>query len=1075
MLTDARRTTRITLVVCLTAAIGLIGSAAAARRSPPADQAARAARLLAWVAALASDEFEGRAPGTPGETKTVAYLVEQFRALGLKPGNPDGAYTQEVPLIAFTGTTSASYWAGGRRVPLTASDDYIAVSRQGKAEVSVAGSDLVFVGYGVVAPEFGWDDYKGLDVRGKTLIVLVGDPPVPDPANPAALDPAVFRGPAMTYYGRWPYKYEMAAAKGAAATLIVHETGAAGYGWDVVRNMGRENLNVDAPDLADRHAPVDAWIHLDRARELFRRVGLDYDALKATAATRAFTPVALGATLDARVSNTIRRITSRNVVAMLEGSDPGQRHECVMFSAHWDHFGRNEALQGDQTLNGALDNASGVAMMLAIAEDLSRRSPRPKRSIFFLAPTAEEATMLGARHYARQPLWPLERTLADINMDIMNFWGPTRAIVSIGLGLTTLDAVLAAEAAKQGRVVLPDPESEKGYFYRSDHFELAKLGVPALHFLHPGAEYRDRPPDYGQQKRDEYTTRHYHKVSDDVKADWDLRGALEDVDLLAAVGLAVANGQAYPEWKPGTEFKAVRERALAAGRSTPQAAARVAAPSPAATAPAPAVIAAAARAYRQSHEPAIVRELTDLLSIPNVATDAVHIQRNADALRAMFERRGARVTFFPIPGGGPVVFGELPAPGATRTVVFYAHYDGQPVDEAAWTGSKPFEPLLRTNSLEAGGRPVPFPAAGTPYQDDWRIYARSASDDKSPIVALLAALDALAASGIPRAVNLQFILDSEEEAGSPNLEGALAPHRDRIAGDVLITCDGPVHQSGRPLVFYGNRGIMDLDITVYGPVRGLHSGHYGNWAPNPAMRLAQLLASMKDDAGRVRIQGFYDDVVPLTERERAAIDALPHNDAELKAELQFGEAEGGGRRLADLITVPSLNVRGIRSAYVGGQAQNVVPDRADASLDVRLVKDARPERQYERVVAHIRAQGYHVVSGREPTPDERRQHSRVARVDFGGGYPATRTSMDLPVSVAVARVLDEALGGSVVKAPTLGGSVPMHVFDRLGLPVIGVPIVNYDNSQHSHNENLRIGHFWRGIETYAVLIAGLAW
>lgn len=1059
-ISNARIVQGLCAMLVIAAAVVATARSAGAPTPAQADTGARAARILSWVAALASDELEGRAPGTPGEAKTVAYLVEQFKALGLRPGNPDGTYTQEVPLIAFTGTTTASYSAAGRRVALVPSDDYIAVSRQGRTRVSVAGSDLVFVGYGVVAPEHGWDDYKGLDVRGKTLVMLVGDPPVPDPANPGRLDPGVFRGAAMTYYGRWPYKYEIAAAKGAAATLIVHETGPAGYGWDVVRNMGRENFNVAAPDLADRHAPVDAWIHLDRARDLFAQGGLDYDALKAAAATPGFRPVALGATFDATVTNTIRPVKSANVVALLEGSDPALRHECVVYSAHWDHFGRNPAFEGDQILNGALDNASGVAEMLAIAERLSRMSPGPRRSILFLSPTAEEATMLGARHYARNPLWPLERTLANINLDIMNFWGPTRAIVSIALGLTTLDEILAAEAAKQGRIVLPDPESEKGYFYRSDHFELAKQGVPALHFLHPGAEYRDRPAGYGQQKRDDYTTNHYHKVSDDVKADWDLRGAVEDVDLLTAVGLAVANGSAYPEWKPGAEFKAVRERSLAAGRTA---------------GPAPSAVAAQVRAYRVAHEAAIVRELADLLAIPNIATDHANIRRNADALKAMLERRGVRVQFFPIAGRGPVVFGELPAPGATKTVVFYAHYDGQPVDEAAWTGSKPFEPLLRTNSIEAGGQARPFPPAGTPYEDDWRIYARSASDDKSPIVALVGALDALAAAGIPRAVNLKFILDSEEEAGSPNLEGALAAHRDLVSGDVLITCDGPVHQSGLPLIFYGNRGITDLDITVYGPVRGLHSGHYGNWAPNPAMRLAQLLASMKDDTGRVRIAGFYDDVVPLTDRERAAIDALPHNDAELKAELQFGEADGAGRRLADLIAVPSLNVRGIRSAYVGGQAQNVVPERAEASLDIRLVKDVLPERQFERVVAHIRGQGYHVVSGREPTPEERRSHPRVARVEFGGGYPATRTSMDLPVSVAVARVLDGAFGGTVVKAPTLGGSVPMHVFDRLGLPVIGVPIVNYDNSQHSHNENLRLGHFWRGIETYAVLMATLAW
>ena len=489
----------------------------------------------------------------------------------------------------------------------------------------------------------------------------------------------------------------------------------------------------------------------------------------------------------------------------------------------------------------------------------------------------------------------------------------------------------------------------------------------------------------------------------------------------------------------------------------------------------PAAVASDVRAWRQANEPGIVRELVDFLAIPNIASDEPNIRRNADALRKMLERRGMRVQFFDVKGRGPIIVAELSAAGAARTVVFYAHYDGQPVDERAWTGTGPFEPGLRTNSIEAGGVLRPFPPAGTPYQDDWRIYARSASDDKSPIVALLAAVDALAAARIPRQVHLKVVLDSEEENGSPALGPVMNAHRDAVRGDVLITGDGPVHQTGRPLVFYGNRGVLDFGLTVYGPVRALHSGHYGNWAPNPAMRLAQLLATMKDASGRVLIEGFYADAVALTARERAALDALPFTDAELARELQFGEAEGGTKRLVDLINEPSLNVRGLRSAYVGDQSQNVVPDRAEASFDIRLVKDIDPDRQFERVVAHVQKQGYFVVRDRAPTAEERRAHPRVARLDYGGGYPATRTSMDLPVSKAVAAALDDAFGGTVVKAPTLGGSVPMHIFDRLGLPVIGVPIVNYDNSQHSHNENLRIGHFWRGIETYAVLLSSLRW
>ena len=488
-----------------------------------------------------------------------------------------------------------------------------------------------------------------------------------------------------------------------------------------------------------------------------------------------------------------------------------------------------------------------------------------------------------------------------------------------------------------------------------------------------------------------------------------------------------------------------------------------------------AAVAAQVREFRHAHEAAIVGELTDLLAIPNIASDQPNIQRNAALLGQMLVRRGFRVSRIPVPERGPVIVAELPAAGASRTVLFYAHYDGQPVDPAAWTGTEPFKPALRTESIAAGGRLIAFPSAGTPYQDAWRIYARSASDDKSPIVALLAAIDALESRHVSRAVNVKLVLDGEEEAGSPGLEKALNSRRELVAGDLLVSCDGPVHQSGRPLVSFGNRGILDVDLTVYGPVRSLHSGHYGNWAPNPAMHLAQLLASMKDADGRVLIEGFYDDVVPLTERERQAVAALPAVDADLKRELQFGRPEGGGASLAELLGQPSLNIRGLRSAYVGAQAQNVVPEKAEASIDIRLVKDIQPERQFKRLVAHVEKQGYFVVQGREPTPEERRANPAVARLDYGGGYPATRFSMDLPVSVAVAQVLDRATGGGLVKAPTLGGSVPMYIFERLGLPVVGVPIVNYDNSQHSHNENLRLGEFWRGIEVYAALMASLDW
>jgi acetylornithine deacetylase/succinyl-diaminopimelate desuccinylase-like protein len=490
---------------------------------------------------------------------------------------------------------------------------------------------------------------------------------------------------------------------------------------------------------------------------------------------------------------------------------------------------------------------------------------------------------------------------------------------------------------------------------------------------------------------------------------------------------------------------------------------------------APQTAAKAVREYRQENEDRIVRELREFLAIPNVANDTANIQKNAERLRVMLEARGIETHLLPIEGRGPVVFGKLETPGAKRTVIFYAHYDGQPVDAAAWTDKSPFEPILYDNSIEAGGKRIPFPApAGTPhYKDDWRIYARSSSDDKSPIVALLAALDALNSKKIPLAVNLKVIFEGEEEAGSEHLQQTLELHKNLLAGDVLLTGDGPVHQSGRPLIFFGARGDIGLDITVYGPVRALHSGHYGNWAPNPAMELARLLAAMKDENGRVKIPGYYDDVTALGEAEKKALAEMPNNDAELQQELGIAKPEGGGKKLVELLMEPSLNVRGIRSAYVGEQAQNVVPDRAEASLDARLVKGEDPKEKSRQIVAFIRSQGFFVVN-REPNIEERRAHVKVAKVIEQGGYRASRTRMDLPVSKAIVSVMNET-AGDVVIAPTLGGSVPMYVFEDLGLPWVGVPIVNYDNHQHSSDENLRLGQFWKGMETYGALLAGLNW
>ena len=492
----------------------------------------------------------------------------------------------------------------------------------------------------------------------------------------------------------------------------------------------------------------------------------------------------------------------------------------------------------------------------------------------------------------------------------------------------------------------------------------------------------------------------------------------------------------------------------------------------------PAQVAQAVREYRMDNEDRIIRELSEFLSIPNVASDTPNIQKNAARLVEMLEARGIETHLLPIAGRGPVVFGKLNSPEARRSVIFYAHYDGQPVDPAAWTDGKPFEPVLRDAAIEAGGKRIPFPENSAQhravYNDDWRIYARSASDDKSPIVALLAAIDALRAKKIPLGVNLKVIFEGEEEAGSTNLEKTLQLHKNLLGADLLITADGPVHQSGRPLVFFGNRGDIGIEVTVYGPVRALHSGHYGNWAPNPAMELSRLLASMKDADGRVLIDGYYDDVAPMGDAEKKALAEMPDNDADLEHELGIAKPEGGGKKLVELIMQPSLNVRGLRSAYVGEQAQNIVPEKADASLEARLVKGEDPKNKFEQIAAFIEKQGFHVMD-REPTMEERRAHARIAKVIYEGGYRATRTPMDLPMSKAIVEVVKGAAGSDTVIMPSSGGSVPMYIFEDLGLQHVGVPIVNYDNHQHSADENLRLGHFWRGMEIYGALLADLNW
>ncbi len=532
----------------------------------PALESITVEELLHHTSFLASDELEGRAPGTPGEDRTVAYLVEQFTALGLRPGNPDGTYVQNVPLVGLTPeVNTASFTVGDQVTELHGPDDYLAVAGSVTPEARVDGSDVVFVGYGVQAPEYGWDDFKDTDVTGKTVLMLVGDPPVPDPDNAERLDPGTFNGEAMTYYGRWTYKYEIAAAKGAAAAIIVHETGPAGYPFAVLQaDWGQEYFDVDSDGDGESTA-VEAWIPVETARKLFRSAGYDFDRMKQAALQADFRPLDLGVSASFHLANSIRRVESRNIIAMVQGSDPELRDEFVVYTAHWDHLGKNETVEGDQIFNGALDNASGTAALLELAGAFATLSPPPARSVLFLAVTAEEQGLLGARYYAENPLYPLTRTLANINIDGVNQWGRTRDIVVIGLGNSTLDDVLGEAVAAAGRTVAPDPEPEKGFYYRSDHFEFAKQGVPAL-YVDSGTEYVDRPEGWGESKRAEYTERDYHKPSDEVKPDWDLSGAVADTRILFEVGYRVAQAGRYPEWKQGTEFRAIREEMLQGGR-----------------------------------------------------------------------------------------------------------------------------------------------------------------------------------------------------------------------------------------------------------------------------------------------------------------------------------------------------------------------------------------------------------------------------------------------------------------------------------------------------------------------------
>jgi acetylornithine deacetylase/succinyl-diaminopimelate desuccinylase-like protein len=477
-----------------------------------------------------------------------------------------------------------------------------------------------------------------------------------------------------------------------------------------------------------------------------------------------------------------------------------------------------------------------------------------------------------------------------------------------------------------------------------------------------------------------------------------------------------------------------------------------------------------ARAFREANGPRILSEYAEFLSIPNVASDSVGIWRNANFIRDRLSERGVDARLLTLPGANPIVYGELMVPGASRTLGLYVHYDGQPADPANWTHD-PWTPTLYTKAMEAGGAPRAFPGPGEGVDPEWRIYARAAGDDKAPIGAMLPVLEAFLESGIRPTSNLIFFFEGEEEAGSTNLARYLESYGELIENiDVWLLFDGPVHQSGRPMLSFGVRGVTGMEVTVYGPVRGLHSGHYGNWAPVPGQMLANLLASMKADDGTVLIEGFYDTVEPLGPMELEALRKLPRYDSELKRELGLARTEGEPETLPERLLLPSLTIRGLSSGNTGALARNVIPATATAALGVRLVKGNDPRHMRELVEAHIRNQGYHIVQ-EDPDMDTRLSHPKIAKVTGAGGYPAARSPMDLPLLQEVVAAARRAAGGDdVVLSPGSGGSLPLYLFtDVLKKPILMVPIANHDDLQHAPDENLRIWNLWYGIDFYAQL------
>lgn len=514
--------------------------------------------LVAHVQVLSSDEFGGRGPSSPGEERTIQYLTEQFGGLGLEPGGENTMWTQAVPLVSITADPTMSMTIAGNGYANTFryGPDFIAWTTRVVEAVSLDASELVFVGYGTVAPEYGWNDYEGVDVAGKTVVMLVNDP------GYATQDPELFNGDAMTYYGRWTYKYEEAARQGAAAVLLIHEAEPASYGWATVENTwSGPQFNLVAEDNNMGRIQVESWISLEMAREIFRAAGLDFDGLKAEAATREFQAVSMGGlTASTSIQNTVEESTSHNFLARIPGTT--RPDEVVIYMGHWDHFGTDPSLEGDQIFNGAVDNASGIAALLELAEAFMTLEPGPERTVVFMGTTAEEQGLLGSEYFATHPVYPLDKIVGAINIDALNIHGPMNDFVVVGYGNSEMDDYAVRAADLQGRVVLPNPNPAAGSFYRSDHFPLAKQGIPAL-YGHAGRDHKVHGEEWTRERADAWTAEHYHQPSDEYDPGyWDLEGAMDDIRLWFHVGLELAYSTDFPDWNEGTEFKAVRDATM---------------------------------------------------------------------------------------------------------------------------------------------------------------------------------------------------------------------------------------------------------------------------------------------------------------------------------------------------------------------------------------------------------------------------------------------------------------------------------------------------------------------------------